>query len=176
MYGYSIQSVTSLYRCSNLQHVLPPVRIALQTGLSGDRDLDHRCCARPVGDNGICTGQPFFPGITMELYRSFAIPVSFFQISEFTGMYAISFMIVMVNQFLSQLPELFTRRKEDASNVIAARIFDSKVFVLFILIIAAIGFILILWGTENQIVGERCLSSCGHDSGQCCHKKQDDIA
>jgi hypothetical protein len=57
-------------------------------------------------------------------------------------------MIVMVNQFLSQLPELFTRRKEDASNVIAAMIFDSKVFVPFILIITAIGFTL-FYGVQN---------------------------
>jgi apolipoprotein N-acyltransferase len=177
MYGYSIQSVTSLYRCSNLQHVLPSVRISLQTDLSG------------IGIWIIVVAPALW--VIMEYARAnlffLALPWNFIghsqyqslfliQISEITGMYGISFLIVMVNQFLSQLPELFVGQKNDPSNVTAIRIFNNKWVVPLFFDYHNFWIHNILWGTENQIVGERCLSSCGHDSGQCCHKKQDDIA
>lgn len=62
--------------------------------------------------------------------------LSLIQIAGLTGMYGISFLIVMVNQFLSQLPELNIRQKKDSSSVTASKFFNYKwVVPLFMIII-----------------------------------------
>jgi len=79
--------------------------------------------------------------------------LSLIQIAEITGMYGVSFLIVMVNQLLSQLPELFARRKEESSSVIAARISDRRVFLPVLLIFIAFG-ITLFYGVQKRRLPE----------------------
>ena len=88
------------------QSVLSCLRDFIRTAQQKHRILDHRWCARLMGRVGVRTIQSFFLALPWNLlahsqYRN--LPV--IQIADVTGVYGISFLMVMVNQLLSQLPD-----------------------------------------------------------------------
>jgi apolipoprotein N-acyltransferase len=60
------------------------------------------------------------------------------QITDITSVYGISFLIVMVNQFLSQVPDLFAKSKEATSSNSTRYVYGRKTVVVHLLVLAVL--------------------------------------
>ena len=120
---------------------------------------------RPTTGSWIIVGAPAL-WVAMEYARAnlffFSMPWNFLahsqyrylpviQIADITGVYGISFLIVMVNQFLSQVLELFFKERKWAPSYGFRKIFTKNWIVSFIMIVVVIAST-VIYGWQKSVL------------------------